>query len=236
MNRNDCGIHYIFVMLLTPDGSDGLTPSMNTTTAPIPLPINLSATPAVSSRRTFVERMRKPASWIALAGLAVLWTQVEPARDGRIAALGLATGMLAVVVAVLGRVWCALYIAGRKNAELCQDGPYSLVRNPLYVFSLVGAVGVALATLRWPMVPAAIALFLAYYHVVIRSEEARLEALFPQAYPAYRRAVPRLLPRFAGFSSRQTLTLNPRDVTRAMREVVWFPIAFVAVAALARLG
>ncbi len=183
-----------------------------------------------------MEKLRKPASWMVLAGLAVWGARLAPVRDGRLEAAALAIGLFAVIVAMLGRVWCALYIAGRKNAELCQDGPYSMVRNPLYFFSLIGAVGVALATLRWPMVPATVALFLAYYHAVIRSEEARLTALFPQTYPAYRESTPRLFPRLGGHRTRAALTLDPRDVTRALREVVWFPIAFVAVAALARLG
>ncbi len=168
--------------------------------------------------------------------LAVWGARLEPARDSRLAALALGVGLLAVIVAMLGRVWCAVYIAGRKNAELCQDGPYSLVRNPLYFFSLIGSLGVALATLRWPVVPAVAALFLAYYHAVIRSEEARLVALFPRDYPVYRRSVPRLMPRASGYRTRSLLTLNPSDVARALLEVVWFPIAFVAVAALARLG
>lgn len=223
-------------MILMPQKGDGLTPGMNTTAAPVSLPMAIPVTPELPRRRTLVERLRKPMSWTALIALAVLWTRLEPTSDRHLAAAGLGAGMMAVIVAMLGRVWCALYIAGRKNAELCQDGPYSLVRNPLYVFSFIGAVGVALATQRWAMVPAVIVLFLAYYHAVIRSEESRLEALFPQAYPAYRRAVPRLMPKISGFTSRKVLTLNPRDVTRAMREVVWFPIAFVAVAALARIG
>lgn len=187
-------------------------------------------------RRTPVERLRKPASWLAVALIGWLWLRLEPAQGPRLVLAAELAGFAAVLTAVLGRVWCALYIAGRKNAELCQDGPYSLVRNPLYVFSFVGAVGVALATLRWPLAAAVAVLFLAYYHAVMRSEEARLEALFPSAYPLYRSRVPRFLPRWSGFSSRPTLTLAPGDVTRAMREVVWFPVAFAAVVALNRIG
>lgn len=209
---------------------------MNSTTAPLPVPLSIPRTAVSPRRRTLVERLRKPATWAALLGLVPLWMRLAPVADARWAGLALGAGLLAVIGAVLGRIWCALYIAGRKNAELCQDGPYSLVRNPLYVFSLIGAAGVALATLRPLLVPVVVALFLAYYHAVIRSEEARLQALFPQTYPAYRSEVPRFLPRLGGFRSRSALTLNPADVTRAMREVIWFPLAFVAVAALARLG
>lgn len=50
-------------------------------------------------------------------------------------------GMALIGTAILGRTWSSLYIGGRKNAELMQDGPYSLMRNPLYTFSFIGAPG-----------------------------------------------------------------------------------------------
>lgn len=53
-------------------------------------------------------------------------------------------GMAMIAVAVLGRTWSSLYIGGRKNAELVQFGPYSLMRNPLYTFSFIGAAGIGL--------------------------------------------------------------------------------------------
>ena len=180
--------------------------------------------------------MRKPATWLAVAALVPLWTALPASGNVSINMTADAVGLLAVLTAVLGRVWCAVYIAGRKNATLCQDGPYSLVRNPLYVFSFIGAAGIALASHRWGMVPFVCGVFLFYYHFVVKAEERRLADLFPRDYPAYCAAVPRGLPRLSGYHSRAQLTLDPRDVTRAMREVVWFPLAFLAVAALARLA
>ena len=53
-------------------------------------------------------------------------------------------GYLAVVACVLGRAWCSAYIAGRKNRELVEYGPYSMARNPLYGCSLLGLAGVGL--------------------------------------------------------------------------------------------
>ena len=51
-------------------------------------------------------------------------------------------GIALISICVLGRTWCTLYIGNRKNYELIQDGPYSVVRHPLYLFSIVGAIGV----------------------------------------------------------------------------------------------
>jgi protein-S-isoprenylcysteine O-methyltransferase Ste14 len=61
------------------------------------------------------------------------------------------SGYVAIVVCVLGRAWCATYIAGQESRELVDQGPCSIVRNPLYGFSLVGLtrVGLSSGSLTW---------------------------------------------------------------------------------------
>jgi protein-S-isoprenylcysteine O-methyltransferase Ste14 len=39
-----------------------------------------------------------------------------------------AGGALLIIVAIFGRVWCTLYIGGRKRSVLVVHGPYSVVR------------------------------------------------------------------------------------------------------------
>ena len=51
-------------------------------------------------------------------------------------------GIVLIVIGIAGRLWSTLYIGGRKSASVVSDGPYSITRNPLYVFSAVAAVGV----------------------------------------------------------------------------------------------
>ena len=34
-------------------------------------------------------------------------------------------GIVAILLAILGRMWCTLYIGGRKSAEVVRNGPYS---------------------------------------------------------------------------------------------------------------
>ena len=55
-------------------------------------------------------------------------------------------GLVLTFIGCLGRVWCLVHIAGRKNNELVMEGPYSLCRNPLYLFGLIARVGVAFST------------------------------------------------------------------------------------------
>lgn len=101
-------------------------------------------------------------------------------------------GLLAVCI--LGRVWCSLFIGGRKNAELVRTGPYSIVRNPLYFFSFLGAAGAGAQS--GSVVIAAVALLIAVvvFHLVVRKEEAALMRLHDGAYADYMAAVPRFLP------------------------------------------
>lgn len=186
-------------------------------------------------RRSLCERLRKPVIRLALVGLLPLARALPATRSPELALSADVIGLLAVTLAALGRLWCAVYIGGRKNTELCQEGPYSLVRNPLHLFSFVGVLGIALAAHRWGLVPCVGLLFLACHHLVVKAEEARLAVLFPHAYAAYCREVPRYLPRFDGFRLGTRLVLDPREVFRALLEVIWFPIAFIAVAMLTRL-
>jgi len=53
-------------------------------------------------------------------------------------------GSLLVAVGVFGRVFCSMFIGGRKNDQLIVSGPYSVVRNPLYVFSFIIFIGIGL--------------------------------------------------------------------------------------------
>lgn len=137
-------------------------------------------------------------------------------------------GILLVIAAALGRIWCALYIAGRKNAELCRDGPYSVCRNPLYVFSFMGALGLALVARSVPVALILIPVFWGYHHLVIKFEENRLRSLFGETYDDYCAKTQRLWPQFNRYWSRPALTIDPRMIMRALSEVAWFLIAFAA--------
>src|SRR4051812_21270939 len=67
---------------------------------------------------------------------------------------------LILLVGAMGRVWVSAYISGRKYNELVTDGPYSMMRNPLYFFSFLAYVGAGLA---FEKVSVAIAFALAFF-------------------------------------------------------------------------
>lgn len=85
--------------------------------------------------------------------------------------VGELVGLVLLAVACCGRIWSLVFVIGKKNAQLVTEGPYSAVRNPLYVFSFIGAVGFGLAAGNPTLALVVAALFAAYYRGVVRHEE-----------------------------------------------------------------
>jgi hypothetical protein len=88
----------------------------------------------------------------------------------------------------------------RKNAELATTGPYAYTRNPLYLGSIVIALGFIVAARNWWIGLAAVVMFTFIYLPVIKSEESYLRSAFPD-YGQYAGHVPRLLPRLTPYRS-----------------------------------
>jgi protein-S-isoprenylcysteine O-methyltransferase Ste14 len=82
----------------------------------------------------------------------------------------------------------------QKNEQLTITGPYAYTRNPLYLGSLILAVGFAIIARSWWIGAVLLLLFLAIYLPVIRGEEVYLREHFSE-FAEYARQVPRLLPR-----------------------------------------
>jgi protein-S-isoprenylcysteine O-methyltransferase Ste14 len=141
-------------------------------------------------------------------------------------------GLFLVGLATVGRLWCALYISGYKDSQLITAGPYSISRNPLYFFSLLGFAGIGFATETFTLGGVMIAATLLTYPSVMRREEESLQRKFGAAFEAYRARTPRLFPRFGKFLEPDTYTVNPRIFRRSMGEVVWF-IWFIGIVELA---
>lgn len=107
-------------------------------------------------------------------------------------------GFLAGIPGLALRAWSSGLI--RKNKALAQEGPYAMVRNPLYLGSFVAGCGVAIMGANPWLAAVFIVAYLLVYGKIIRNEEAYLIQLFPQEMPAYMAAVPRFVPNFAKFA------------------------------------
>jgi protein-S-isoprenylcysteine O-methyltransferase Ste14 len=104
--------------------------------------------------------------------------------------------VVGVIVAALGealRVWAAGHLI--KGGEVTQSGPYAWTRNPLYLGSSLMGLGFSVAAGRWELFVFLIALLLAVYRPVIKTEAEKLAERFPETYERYATAVPLFLPR-----------------------------------------
>jgi len=172
---------------------------------------------------TTVEKHRKATSWIAATLLlaVILFSNHQSERAFLYETIKM-IGYVLVVLATLGRIWCAIYISGRKNRELCQDGPYSVWRNPLYIFSFLGVVGFVGVAQSLLLVLIVTPLFWAYHYPIIRSEEERLLELFGEEFTRYRSKVNRFLPSFGNYWSRDTIETNPHMIFRYIIRASFF--------------
>jgi protein-S-isoprenylcysteine O-methyltransferase Ste14 len=145
-------------------------------------------------------------------------------------AAGVSASILGVLtLSFLGRSFSVMPEARR----LVTSGPYSIVRHPLYLFELLGVVGILLQVRSLPGV-LLLGLIVVLQIARARWEEAVLDRAIPE-FAAYRRRVPFLIPR----DPRRFLALLREDPTARRRSVVVMSSAFgllaLVVIALPRL-
>lgn len=131
-------------------------------------------------------------------------------------------GCFLVGIGTLGRLWCNLYIVGYRTKALVTEGPYSMCRNPLYFFSLIGALGIGLVTEMFSIALTILIFYLLYYPNVIRSEEAVLSDVHGNTYEMYRSSTPCLLPRLSLFREPRQYVVVPRTFRKKMFGLLWF--------------
>ena len=116
---------------------------------------------------------RGPSRWIGLFGMLV------------------GGALLPLSAASLGRGLTPLP-RPKPDAVLVQTGPYRLVRHPIYSGASLASLGWALFRGRWAALFAAVVALL-FFDAKATREEAWLAERFAE-YPAYRRAVRKLVP------------------------------------------
>jgi protein-S-isoprenylcysteine O-methyltransferase Ste14 len=104
-------------------------------------------------------------------------------------------GAVILLPGILIRAWASGHI--RKGEDLATTGPYSLVRNPLYLGSFFLGLGISVmgGRVSWIVVPLYLVLFTLVYHRKMRDEETHLEKIYGERYRAFKAAVPRIVPR-----------------------------------------
>lgn len=140
-------------------------------------------------------------TWIPLPLIAAI--VLIPGTQNAEPALLWLSGAALVLAGEAVRLWAVHHIGviSRTRSDrlgpLISTGPFSLVRNPLYLGNVALWVGFAVsARLLW-MAPLILVVLGLEYHAIVRWEEHLLTARLGDSYREYAARVPRWLPRFA---------------------------------------
>jgi protein-S-isoprenylcysteine O-methyltransferase Ste14 len=153
---------------------------------------------------------------LVLAGTVALVAVSE-----RPAAVGLAgqwlqlAGLALVTAAALGRVWTSVFIAGSKDVRLVRQGPYAVVRHPLYALSLVAVLGIGLTTRSLALTGALFAAFTAIYVMAARAEDRFLANAHAADFVRYSREVRGFLPGRPASAVPDAIEVRPRILWKA---------------------
>ncbi len=144
-------------------------------------------------------------------------------------------GTMAIFIAIAGRGWSLFYIGGRKNSELVTHGPYSVSRNPLYFFSLIGIAGVGAQTGSLLSMALFVAAAYLAFDMAMRGEEAYLESRYGRGFEEYRQTVPRLWPDLSLWRECEDVPLRSASALTSLRDGIVFFGAWIAIE-LIRVG
>ncbi len=144
-------------------------------------------------------------------------------------------GLALIIAGSFGRIWSYLYICGRKTDELVIIGPYSITRNPLYLFSLIAAVGVGLASENILVLGLIVLVFGLVYPIVIRSEEKELVLRHGKAFQEYAHTVPRFIPKTFVIQQPEHYKVHVHLFGRVFFDAMWFVWLFILMEVIEKL-
>ena len=88
---------------------------------------------------------------------------------------------------------------GQRAAVLVTTGPYSVVRNPLYVGNFIAMLGIVVSLKVWWLVLVFLLAYALYIERVVAAEEAYLSQRFGAAYQRWVAVTPAFVPQFSNW-------------------------------------
>ena len=156
----------------------------------------------------------------------ILFTKHSFAEDALIDYIMEIAGPALIILGGLGRVWSSLYISGKKDKMLVTTGPYSMLQHPLYFFSGILCLGVAMALENVAIIIVMVPLFVLYYSATMLGEERTLRNDFGAEFEQYRKTTPRFLPAVWNYRRAApkggTMMIEELAMVRAVRESMLF--------------
>lgn len=138
-------------------------------------------------------------------------------------------GLFLVAICALGRLYTTAFLGGKKNTKLVTHGPFSIVRNPLYVFSLLGFTGIAFMTNHITLMLFVPLCFAILYWNLVQREEEFLQEKFGDEYKKYMKSVPRFVPNFSKFQMKDEITVNAQLLKNGAMDAIWWFSAYPVV-------
>jgi len=112
-------------------------------------------------------------------------------------------------------------------AELNTTGPYSLVRNPLYLGRILNFTGIAMLSGSWVYGALVFLVSILVYERISVYEEEFLRKEFEEAHSAWAEQVPFLMPRLRGWTKPKYPFWVRRSIKRENKKIMWLVVAVV---------
>jgi len=142
------------------------------------------------------------------------------------------SGVVLVLFGFLFRV-CARGHKEEKSSQgrsLVKDGPYALIRNPMYFGTLLIGIGTTVILFQFWTIFLFLAVFLLIYIPQVRKEEALLAAMFKEEYQEYSKAVPGYFPRIRSLLNlRKHLDLKLSWVKKELSSFIFTLLTILAI-------
>lgn len=135
------------------------------------------------------------------------------------------TGVLLLAIAIVGRTWVWAHLGRRRHLQFVFDGPYSVVRHPLYAFSILGAAGVVAQTGSVIMMFLLSAAVWVVFNRVARIEENDMASRFGEPYRIYLSRTPRFVPDLSLWTAPQVVSIEYRPLIKCLRDASLFALA-----------
>jgi len=130
----------------------------------------------------------------------------------------------------IGRLYSTFFI--QKNEVLATTNIYSLVRNPLYMFSIMGALGLSLLTKNIAVIIFCPALYAWMVYLTVQNEESYLLNRYGEKFVQYKSMVPRLIPSFKNYNFNNESAYNVDCINLEFTHWFWWPIAYLIIIAI----
>lgn len=142
------------------------------------------------------------------------------------------SGMILMVLGSIGRIWASLFIEGHKTKKVITEGPYSFIRHPLYLFSLMIILSLFLAIKSVFIGLYLLTMFILFHIPTVLNEERVLTELHGGDYMQYKNRVSRFIPNIFIYKKVEKdtyLDIRLQRVQQVMIEAVLLIILYEAI-------